>query len=303
MKEFLAVAPDNAAHNIKQQLLLFDRVGVVENEDWAFRKDDPSLAADLDWLENKNLVFKVGHFLNRECGFELVENPRAKSITIKLVEVPKDKIKEVIDARLGLDFAVEYDGKPVRNLKVGLTDLACRWEAERLRESTNADVVSLCPPQPEINSLLGMKSEKGDVVRVLLRDFPQPSDSTSLEHILQFKQDPESKDKMFAFHHWAKTMMSQNAAPHEVAEELEWLAHEYQQHMRVHRMKVNRGTLEIVLTAAAELAENLVKLRWGKLSKLPFSVSHRKIDLMEAELKAPGREIAYLVKTRNEFRR
>lgn len=241
--------------------------------------------------------------MNRECGFELVENPPAKRIALKLVKVPKDKIKEVMEARLGVDFVVSYHGKTVHNLMLGVLDLACRWEAERLRKSTNADVVSLSPPQPEINSLLGVKSEQGDVVRVLVRDFPQPSGSTSLEQILQFKQDPESKDRMFAFRRWAKTMMSKNAVPHEVAEELVWLAHEYQQHMKVHRMKVNRGILEIVVTTAGELAEDLVKLRWGKLSKLLFSMSHRKIDLMEAELKAPGREIAYLVKARNEFRR
>ncbi len=108
---------------------------------------------------------------------------------------------------------------------------------------------------------------------------------------------------MFALHRWVKTMVSKNKRPNETAEELEWLAHEYQQHMRLHEMKVNRGILEIVVTTSGQVAEDLVKVRWGKLSKLPFSVTQRKIDLMEAQLKAPGREIAYIVKAHKAFHR
>jgi len=81
---------------------------------------------------------------------------------------------------------------------------------------------------------------------------------------------------MFALHRWVKTMVSKNKRPNETAEELEWLAHEYQQHMRLHEMKVNRGILEIVVTTSGQVAEDLVKVRWGKLSKLPFSVTQRK---------------------------
>ena len=71
--------------------------------------------------------------------------------------------------------------------------------------------------------------------------------------------------------------------------------------MRLHEMKVNRSALELTVTTAAELGEDLVKLRWGNLSKRLFSLPHRKIDLLEAEMNAPGREIAYVVQARKVF--
>jgi len=48
------------------------------------------------------------------------------------------------------------------------------------------------------------------------------------------------------------------------------------------------------VVTAAELAEDFVKVKWGKLAKGLFDLTHERIELREAELKAPGRELAYL---------
>ena len=50
------------------------------------------------------------------------------------------------------------------------------------------------------------------------------------------------------------------------SQELEWLVHQYEEHMRSHELKFKRGVLEIVVTIAAEIAEDLVKIRLGELS-------------------------------------
>jgi hypothetical protein len=73
--------------------------------------------------------------------------------------------------------------------------------------------------------------------------------------------------------------------------------------MHLHQMKTKTGVLEIVVTTGAEIAEDLVKFRWGKLAKAPFTITHKKIDLLQAEMKAPGREIAYVVKAKKTFKR
>ncbi len=100
--------------------------------DWSFRAADPSLAADLDWLEDKGLVFRVGDFLDRECGFEFKYTEDGKGVLVKLVEVPRHKIKEVREAHLGREFALKFSGKTIADWKKGIDDLACRWEAQRL---------------------------------------------------------------------------------------------------------------------------------------------------------------------------
>ena len=89
--------------------------------------------------------------------------------------------------------------------------------------------------------------------------------------------------------------------PAEVEEKLASLLAKYEKHMRIHKMKVNRSTFQTIVVTSAELLEGLIKFKWGKAAKLLFSLQERKISLLEAELKAPGLEVAYLSKTRDRF--
>lgn len=93
----------------------------------------------------------------------------------------------------------------------------------------------------------------------------------------------------------------ENLAEREIAEEIEWLLNEYQAHMRLHRMKITTGTLETVVVAVAEVAENLAKLKFGALAKSLFVLKHRSLELAEAERQAPGRELAYISRAREHF--
>jgi hypothetical protein len=296
--EYVAVVPDTGLSSIKHQLLFFDKVAVVQSEDdWSFREQDPSLAADLDWLENKGLVFRVAEALKKLIPFEIVRQEQKDTLRITLTDfLPEDKIEEVRDdTHLGSE-------KTPKEILSGIDDLVCRWEAQRLKDSAGVEAISISSPCSGISDLFGLKTAQGDVVRVLLKNIPEPSSDASLEQILQFREDPENKDKMVAFRRWARTMVARQIPEREIVEELDWLTHEYTEYMRLHKMKVNKGMVEIFVTTGAEIAEGLIKMQWGKLAGLLFSLRHRKIDLLEAELKAPGREIAYVIQARKEFR-
>jgi hypothetical protein len=92
-------------------------------------------------------------------------------------------------------------------------------------------------------------------------------------------------------------MAKANLSKRDVADELEWLLHEYESHMRSHKMKTQKGLFETVVTVAAEVAEDLAKLKLGKLAKLPFELSTRKIELLEVSLQGLRRQhIVSLVK-------
>lgn len=300
--EYIAVAPESLFSGIKRQLLLFDKVAVVHDDrDWRFREKNPSLAADFDWLENNGLIFRVGEFLKKECGFEFVDRGHLKRIDIKVIDLPPHKAEEVREVHMGAEFALQFAGKTVRDFMLGLEDLNCRWEAERLRKLRNLEAISIFSPRAEVNRILGVKTGPGDVMRVLLKGIPEPSSEVSLEQIVRFRQDSGSKNKMVAFRKWARTMVAGKTSEKELVQELDWLTHEYSEYMRIHEMKVRKSAIEVFVTTAAEAAENLVKVRWGKLARLLFSVQHTRMELLELELKAPGREIAYVVEARKEF--
>ena len=86
-------------------------------------------------------------------------------------------------------------------------------------------------------------------------------------------------------------------------EEIEVLLDEYEEHMKLHLMKVNKGATESLVTVAGKVAEDLVKVKWGELAKLPFILKERKISLLEAEAKAPNRELAFISMARSRFSR
>jgi len=182
-----------------------------------------------------------------------------------------------------------------------LQDIICRLECRELRQAREIDAVSLRPPSSRVAVPDSIQMVKGDVQRIAINAMPEPDEGTSLEQILDFRSDPDAKGKMLALRRWMSGMVKASATPREIVEELEWLLHEYQAHMRLHRMKIRRGIWETIIVGGAEIAEDLVKIRWGKLAKVPFSISAKRIELLEAEQSAPGKEIAYIARVRGEF--
>lgn len=87
----------------------------------------------------------------------------------------------------------------------------------------------------------------------------------------------------------------------EIEEELDWLLNEFQDHMKLHKLKANTETLEMIVKIIPETLENLIKLKFSKLPEPFFALKKRQISLMEAELNAPGKEISYIIKTREAF--
>jgi hypothetical protein len=87
----------------------------------------------------------------------------------------------------------------------------------------------------------------------------------------------------------------------EIEEEIEFLIHEFNRHMKLHKLKANTTTLETMIKAPLEILEDLVKLKFSKIPEPFFAIKKRQILLMEAEINAPGREISYLIKTNDIF--
>ena len=154
-----------------------------------------------------------------------------------------------------------------------------------------------------MNTSVSSQTALSDAVHIVLNAMPEPDEMTSWDRIIEFRKDPDTEHKRLGLRHWMRKVAQGNYSTAEVSDELAWLLSDYEAYLRLHEMKVNIGALETVLTAAGEVAEDLVKLKLSKLAKLPFVLKHRKLALLEAEITAPGREVAYIVKARHEFRR
>jgi hypothetical protein len=71
--------------------------------------------------------------------------------------------------------------------------------------------------------------------------------------------------------------------------------------MRASRIFGAKEALEVTIAGAAELAEDVVKLRLGKIAKLAGAILNRRASLLQDEANARGRELALIPETRLAF--
>lgn len=76
---------------------------------------------------------------------------------------------------------------------------------------------------------------------------------------------------------------------------------EYAEAMKVHHLKASQSFVDVFVISPLEIIEDLVKLNWSKIASGILSVKKRKVELLEAEMKAPGRECAYVFEARKRF--
>lgn len=123
---------------------------------------------------------------------------------------------------------------------------------------------------------------------------------------MEYRADEDGKRTFLALNKWIPKTANENLSYQEIIEELEYLISEYKHYMKVHKLKLGIGKFESISTIPLSVAESLVTQNYFKaIDKITggiFSSRIRKVALAEAELKAPGREIAYIVDAGEKFK-
>jgi hypothetical protein len=79
-----------------------------------------------------------------------------------------------------------------------LEDIVCRLECETLRTSQDLDAMSLQSPSPTVFRIRGVPTVLGTALNVVIKSLPEPSDTTPLDQILEFRNDPQTRGKLLA---------------------------------------------------------------------------------------------------------
>ncbi len=152
------------------------------------------------------------------------------------------------------------------------------------------------------NEFLPIKGlNKSEVLNIVIRNLPIPEDTISWEQIFDFKNDPATRNNFLRLRNWINDISKYNLSISEIQDKIEYLISEYNHHMKIHKIRIKFSTLETNIALPFDIIENLVKLKFGKFVKLLISFKHRKVELMDAELKSPSREISYLIQTKQKF--
>lgn len=178
MSKLIGVSNAPALGQLKRWLLLVDQIAVVDDfeEDWSFRSKKPSLAADLDWLSHRGIVFPVNNYSNLNVNVEKVIPMKGRVI---LVPGPRP-------ASLNVQPNPRADEKPmtVAQLLDALSDPLCRLECQNLRRSADLDAISLRVRSPHLLVCGEERKALGDVQHVTIKAMPEPDETTPLESIL-----------------------------------------------------------------------------------------------------------------------
>lgn len=132
----------------------------------------------------------------------------------------------------------------------------------------------------------------GDVIRLAIDRVLIPDERTSWEDIFALKQDSDLQDRARKLRLWAVKVAKSETSLGIAEEQLADLLSDYERYLRAHRLKYRTMTLGAVITEGAELIEDVLKLRLGKVAGRFFSATKTKADMTLSEMKAPGRELS-----------
>lgn len=160
----------------------------------------------------------------------------------------------------------------------------------RLSDWKSADTNETSLPSPKLR-----------VINAVFNSMPMPNANTPLEEVLDFKKDAEAKGHILALNNWIIDASTKNLSVTEIEQKIEYLISEYEKFIRINKLKFEASKFEIVVTSIAEVAENLARLKFSKVSQSIFQLFKNDVKLLEAEMNAPGKEIAYLSSARQKF--
>lgn len=226
----------------------------------------------------------------------------------------KEQIYDSFERSVGESYAMQFLPKhneedrkafPVYN-KLKSRPLRLEWVLSRLFTTyfENREVDDLVPilykgQIPDGNSI----ANEVNVNLIVLSKILLPDKNTPLEDIIKFKKDPEVIHKLRQLRLWMYSVSTGNKKLKIVNEELEFLIHDYNKYMILQKAKFNQGILEFLVTTTAEAVENTMKFRLGNIAKSLFKLKYNKISLTEKEMKAPGREIAFISSVNEKFKK
>lgn len=300
----------NDFSSLKQQVLLFDQIGIFKLNHFyettfellEQHENDISLGlsqkmraaiSDLEWLNQTGVIFELS--IQKEV---VVPEEVSRQVSTQEIEEITFLFKKLTEAyKKSTKNSPNQAETPESNKELTTAILRLMSFFMELRKGVTAVLTS---PYNIYNSKLPNQI-KGDIAQIVIGKLPLPSNETPWEQIIDYRNTPESQRNLLNLRRWIRKISTENLSPTEIEEELEWLLHEFQDHMKLHKMKANTETLEVVIKTPLETLENLLKLNFSKISDPIFAINKRRISLMEAEFNAPGREMAYIIKTRDAF--
>lgn len=226
-------------------------------------------------------------------AFKGIEGPafisQLKNILNVLLEENSDDVDDIKAMK-----TFEANANPLGYLK---KDLFVRLAALQMN-ATSDDLVTPIVGQFEISPLVEnqeLVSRSDQVIHMVYDKIPFPDYYTPWEAIFDFREDQEAKGKFRKLRKWLNDSLKSSLNIPELQEEMNEMIYEYSNHMNIHHKKIELSRFETTVVTPIEILESIIKLQPSKALKAIVKMKKEKIQLLEAELKAPGKEMALVI--------
>lgn len=303
--------------SIKRDLLFFDelyydpflvklQIDLLKNVSKLIKKEDTitnEIDATINFLESSKILNK----------FELNDVKNGK---IKLDSIPNQEKIEILEEVKKYDpihtkflsnyqsivelFEKDYNKALLKYINLltefgNFADYHVRLSSVIMQKSTPNDSVI-----PIIENTEGLfEGKKQEVIRLTINNLPIPSDLTPLDEVIDFKNTHQRI--YFGLKDWINKVSSSSLNINEINDQVQFYTHEFEHRMKLENTKYQLTTFEAILTAPIEIIEKVIKLNWSKIPDTLLKVKKNRLDLLIGETKAPGREMAYIVKANEKF--
>ena len=303
--------------SFKREALMFDRIAfpnlrkAIDRLLEQHREVTQPIVNELDWLQEEGILFEPDLNVSED---ELSQNQEYQ----KFYELYWEHASEldsfhgvtmedlVVKNEESNESAITDEGQRVWRTLSKLIGLEARKASVLLRLFKKLDaypVLSFLIPPVESRDIT-----KDNILQMVLNEFPIPDELTPWQQIKEFRSDPDSKRKFLALKNWINKMTRTQQTLNELDDELQSLTFEYENHMKVHRMKTKHDALQTVIYFEAGFAGSgwlagypAVTAAAGLIIASAFAIKRRQVALLEEEQNAPGKEVAYIMKSRERF--
>ena len=202
------------------------------------------------------------------------------------------------EIRRSIDDFLSELGKP--NNQPQIHDQLARTLALYVREGQKVDGVALTQIPATDGAPDGAKA---NVLRVVFENLPVPNESCSLEEIIDFSREAREQNLVQRLRVFTTELAGGGLTVADVRDRLAHLSAEHSLALQHHRRAARRGALETVLVAGAEIVAALKTGRFSAAAGAAVGLSASNASLLLGEMGLPGREVAYLVRSHEQFGR
>ena len=290
----------------KRDLLLFDSVIVTgfERQLATLLDQSPEVVADAEYLAEQ-LFFRPGpNALSEVVSFTLeMIGGDSRRLPAPLEELFDSSLGALLDVEEGVTWTLQAMSQPAEWLAslvaASLNHMKCRAAPifDNFPLPTNWWGLSFFT-----QASLTAETAECDLIEVLTDYIPVPGEDVPLEAILDFSRDQQTRElKQRLLRATARASLDE-VTPESFALQLEEALAAYKEQLALLGAKQRGPTTKLVI-AATGAVEELLHLRPRKAVEALLEFRTSKLMGREAELKATGRETAFIYKAEKAFPR